>query len=134
MQHAGCAGGNMLKLDIDDYQHQPALKLIRLFHAVPLPFFVRKSSSGRGLHIKCPDLETWNFLRYIFDDLMRISLDEKREQVGLPVSNLLWDVKMGKEAGIWTYISTSADMERYLEGLMTETIYTQRAYRRVSRR
>lgn len=115
----------MLKLDIDNYQHQPPLKMLRLFYSLPLPFFVRVSSSGKGLHVKAPDLEMWSFLRYIFDDPMRISLDEKRIKIGLPVSNLLWDIKEGKKSGVWIYIQTQQEIRILFEGLLAESISTQ---------
>ena len=119
----------MLKIDYDDYRTASVLKTERFLFSIPLPFFIRKSSSGKGLHIMCPSLGTWDFRRFIFDDKMRIELDERREEKRLPISNLLWDRKNGKTAHPWSLISTQSQiadiLDTYIE--IPKDIYIEEA-------
>lgn len=81
----------MLKLDIDDFRGRTRLELQKIMHSMPVPFLVRVSSSTGGLHIAVPYCNKWDYRRMMFDDKMRIELDEQRERQKLPVSNLLWE-------------------------------------------
>jgi hypothetical protein len=94
-----------LKLDVDKYSRRGfSGYLLPLFFSLPLPFSVRRSSSGRGLHVKCNKLPSDHYLRYVFDDPMRVKLDDDRAFEGMPLHNLFWDVKNGKRAYKWRCI------------------------------
>ena len=110
----------MLKLDIDNYRARSALYLEKLFFGIPLPFFYRKSSSGKGLHIQAPQCEKWDYRRFIFDDPMRIFFDQVRERKEIPISNLLWDQKKGRKAGSWNMIESQKDISELLDSMFTE--------------
>jgi hypothetical protein len=110
----------MLKLDIDDYKNKSRLKLLKLFCNMPYPYFVRFSSSMEGLHIKNPNLDSMDDLRLIYDDPFRIEFDGFRRQHGLPIFNLLWDVKEGKKAGKWKKIKNSKDAINFIDSISTE--------------
>ena len=105
----------MLKIDLDNIHPRPRLELQRIFYAMPRPFFVRLSSSGEGLHIAVPDCQEWDYRRICYDDPMRIDLDGQRARKGLPVHNLLWDMKKGKSAGAWQIMRSERDIERYFD-------------------
>lgn len=105
----------MLKIDIDDVHPRPRLALQMLLYTMPRPFFSRISSSGEGLHIACPQCKEWDFRRIAYDDQMRVDLDQHRIKIGIPVHNLLWDIKNGMAAGTWQVIRTERDIEDYLD-------------------
>jgi hypothetical protein len=95
----------VLKIDKDKYRKKGLCgDLLPLFFSLPLPFSVRRSSSGKGLHIKAPKLEDGHYLRYVFDDPMRVKLDDERAYEGMPLHNLFWDEKNGRKAYPWKCI------------------------------
>lgn len=112
----------MLKIDIDHFAARSSLYLCKLLFGMPRPFFIRKSSSGKGFHIAVPSLADWDYRRFIFDDEMRIRLDAHREQIRLPISNVLWDIKGGKRAYPWTLCATQDDALRIVDSLMENYI------------
>jgi hypothetical protein len=112
----------MLKLDIDHIYRRPRLSLQRVMYAMPRPFSVRLSSSRAGLHIKVSGCAEWDWRR-CYDDPMRVALDDQRRRRGLPVHNLLWDVKQGKLAGPWREIQTERDIEGFLDTFTNTYIY-----------
>lgn len=114
----------MLKIDIDNYPELSRLQLQIIMYAMPRPFSVRISSSGAGLHIKVQTRKKWDWVRFAYDDPMRIALDKQRERLGIPVSNLLWDVKNGLRAGHWRVMQTEQNIESFLDAIETAFIYS----------
>ena len=112
----------MLKLDIDRIYSRPRLVLQRILYAMPRPFQVRLSSGRAGLHLRVPLCEEWDYRR-CYDDPMRVALDDQRRRRKLPVHNLLWDIKGGKEAGKWYEITTERDIEMFLDTFTNTYIY-----------
>ncbi len=135
----------MLKLDIDNYVWLPKTYLLKLFFSIPLPFQVRKSSSGEGLHIKAmakKKIAVYQFIRshirsgkkiegyfrkvciatdefilkdndyrrLVFDDEMRVWLDDARAYHNMPINNLVWDCKNGRRAGRWLWLRSQKDI------------------------
>jgi len=125
----------MLKIDVDGFTHTPRLVLQRIMYAMPRPFFVRLSSSREGLHIVCPQLGEWDYRRFAYDDPMRVNLDYQRVLKGIPVHNLLWDIKNGLRAGHWRVITDEQNIESFLDAIETQFIYSKHyneiLYRRV---
>jgi hypothetical protein len=107
----------LLKIDIDHIHHRSRFELQRIMYAMPRPFFVRLSSSRSGLHLHAPVCGEWDYRRYTYDDPMRIDLDTQRRLKGLPVKNLLWDVKNGRPAGEWHVMRTERNIEDYLDAI-----------------
>lgn len=105
----------MLKIDVDRVSRRSRLYLQTMFYGVPPPFYYRFSSSGDGLHLMIPQCRSDDYRRAVYDDPMRIALDEQRRVARLPVHNLLWDVKNGKPAADWIPIADSAQVERELD-------------------
>jgi hypothetical protein len=120
----------MLKIDIDDFPLRSRLDLQRIMYALPRPYSVRLSSSGKGLHMKCPLCTEWSWYR-CYDDPARVDLDDARIRAGLQIHNLLWDIKGGKKAGHWTPINTALNIEQFLDALKPLDLYGCYAYRRV---
>lgn len=115
----------MLKLDIDGFTHIPRLVLQRILYAMPRPFFLRLSSSRKGLHIVVPLCSEWDWRRFAYDDPMRVSLDLQRLHKHLAVKNLLWDTKNGKHAGHWRAIESELNIESFLDVIETQFIYSK---------
>ena len=109
----------MLRLDLDDYQEIPRLKLLKLFFSLPRPFYIRFSSGGLGLHLKAPLLPTMDYRRDLYDDPMRVLLDDFRSSHGL-VYNLQWDVKEGKTAGEWIELNNELDIVKFIDRISVE--------------
>jgi hypothetical protein len=118
----------MLKIDIDKVHRRSRFEMQRIMYSLPRPFFIRRSSSGKGMHLAVPALGEWDWRRQAYDDPMRIALDEQREHHRLPVRNLLWDVKNGKPAGQWRIIRTERDIENYIDASKQQSIYAYIAY------
>jgi len=118
----------MLKIDIDAIQQRSRFELQRIMYSLPRPYFVRVSSSGKGLHLAVPALGEWSWQRYAYDDQMRIDLDHLRAHHRLPVHNLLWDCKNGKRAQQWRIIRTEQDIEHYIDTSKPQDIYAHRAH------
>ena len=118
----------MLKIDIDEIGQRSRLDLQKILYAMPRPFSARISSSGNGLHISVPALPVWCWLRDAYDDPMRIELDRAREQCGLPVGNLLWDMKNGRQAHHWHTIKTERDIEDFIDAHKPMNILCHTAY------
>jgi hypothetical protein len=79
----------MLKIDKDKYRRKGFTgDLLPLLFSIPMPFSIRRSSSGKGLHIRAPKLADKHFLRDIYDDPMRVKLDDERAFEGMPLHNL----------------------------------------------
>jgi hypothetical protein len=112
----------MLKLDIDRCYDTPRFILQRILYCLPRPFHVRYSSGRLGLHIKVPACDEWDWRR-CYDDPMRVALDDQRRLHGIPVHNLLWDVKEGKHAGDWKTITSQREIEGFLDTLDNTYIY-----------
>lgn len=112
----------MLRIDIDNYKQHNVLILQSLFFSLPLPWKIRVSASGKGLHVQCDTLGKDDFRRTMYDDIMRISLDGKRTLLGLPDDNLLWCTKMGKNAQEWTIMKTQKDILSFFEYYLTEKL------------
>ncbi len=112
----------MLKIDVDGYDRQSMLYLEKLFFCLPFPFFVRISSSNHGLHLCIPGLGDLDYRRLVFDDPMRVSLDDNRRVRGLPITNLLWDEKNGKVARPWAEIKSQSDIVIFLDGIGRDLI------------
>jgi hypothetical protein len=104
----------MLKIDIDGYKVMSMYSLLRLFFSLPLPFEVRRSSSGKGLHIRVRSLDDDHYLRLVFDDPMRIFLDDNRRFNDMPIANLLWDNKNGMRAHPWQKMRSQKDILNFL--------------------
>jgi hypothetical protein len=119
----------MLKIDIDGFPNR--LYLQRVFYSLPRPFFVRLSSSRKGLHLAVPLCAEWDSRRFMWDDTMRIDLDQQRARAGLPVHNLLWDVKNGKHAGEWQIIRDERGIERFLDRVQPIHLLCQIAHKYV---
>ena len=115
-------GRIMLKIDVDKIYQRERVVLQRILYAIPRSFQVRLSSSMEGLHIKVPLCAEWDYRR-CYDDPMRVELDEQRRRRGLPVHNLLWDVKNGKTAGRWYEIRSERDIECFLDTFTNTYIY-----------
>ncbi len=113
----------MLNIDVDGLYRRPRFEKQRILYSMPRPFFLRLSSSRRGLHISVPACGEWDWRRFAYDDPMRINLDEQRQRKGIAVHNLLWDVKNGKHAGQWWIIRTEQDIERFLDRYKRDKIY-----------
>jgi hypothetical protein len=105
----------MLNIDIDGVYRRSRFDKQKILYAMPRPFFIRLSSGKRGFHIRVPLCGEWDFRRYAYDDPMRVDLDLQRVRHGLPLKNLVFDVKLGKRAGLWEMIQTETDVERYLD-------------------
>jgi len=118
----------VLKIDIDKVHHRSRFEMQRIMYSLPRPFFIRRSSSGKGMHLAVPALGEWDWQRYAYDDPMRVDLDMQRERHRLPVRNLLWDVKNGKPAGQWRIIRTERGIEDYIDAVKQKDISTQIAY------
>jgi hypothetical protein len=118
----------MLKIDIDRVHRLSRFEVQRIMYSIPRPFFVRRSSSGAGLHIAAPAGKEWEWQRQAYDDPMRIDLDTQREHHRLPVHNLLWDIKNGKPAGQWRIIRNERDIENYIDTSKPTNIYAHKAY------
>lgn len=119
----------MLKIDVDDYALRSRLDLQRIMYALPRPYSARVSSSGQGLHMKCPLAAEWAWQR-CYDDPARVDLDQARIRCGLGVHNLLWDNKGGKKAAPWVLIRTERDIEQFLDALKPLEIYSCAAYKK----
>ena len=115
----------MLKIDVDGFTERPRYDLQLLMYAMPRPFAARLSASRTGLHIAVPKCQEWDYRRYIYDDRMRIDLDEQRERLKLPVHNLLWDVKNGLRAGHWRLMTDETTIESFLDAIETQFIYSK---------
>lgn len=105
----------MLNIDIDGVYRRSRFDKQKILYSMPRPFFIRLSSSKKGFHIRVPYCGEWDYRRYAYDDPMRVDLDTQRVRHGLPIKNLVFDVKLGRRAGLWEIIQTEGDIERYLD-------------------
>lgn len=117
----------MMQIDVDHIHDTPRFDIQKILYSMPRPFHIRLSSSREGLHLRVPACGKWDYRRYAYDDPMRIQLDEQREHAGLPVSNLLWDVKNGKNACDWRAIMCEREIEHFLDTIETKNIYARGA-------
>ncbi len=112
-----------LIIDVDKYRRRGFVGyLLPLLFSLPFPFSIRKSSSGRGLHVKVKKLPDDYFLRNVYDDPARVKLDDERRFEGMPVNNLAWDVKNGKRAGAWVCIRSQKGLIDYLNLFANDVI------------
>jgi hypothetical protein len=113
----------MLKIDKDKYAHKGFMgDLLPLLFSIPMPFSIRRSSSGKGLHIRAPRLGDRHYLRDIYDDPMRVKLDDERAFEGMPLHNLFWDEKNGRKAGAWHCIRSQRALLDFLNEFANDKI------------
>jgi hypothetical protein len=113
----------VLKIDLDKYRRRGFCgELLPLLFSIPRPYSIRRSSSGRGLHIKAPLLDDNHYLRSVYDDPMRVLLDDERVAEGMPLHNLFWDVKNGKKAYSWTCIRSERGVLDFINEIANDKI------------
>lgn len=105
-----------LHLDYDKYTYRFA-DAYYMLRNIPLPYRVRKSASGEGLHIlKDGDFSYDDPLYIAYDDPRRLRMNCIRQQNGVS-HNLLWTSKRGNEAAAWTCIRSSGDILSFMTRL-----------------
>ena len=109
----------MFTLDIDNYRHKALIGtwkrrgLLQLFFSVPMPFEVRLSSSYKGLHIRRGGVEETFYLRDLYDDPIRLRLDDYRHyklKWEYPLTNRQWNQKGDNLAGEWVLITNQGQI------------------------
>ena len=106
-----------LHLDYDEYAHR-FTDTYSMLRTIPLPYRVRKSASGEGLHIVKDDGDyTYDDPLYnVYDDPRRLRINRIRQQHGVS-HNILWCRKRGDIVEAWSYIRSSGDVLAFMTRL-----------------
>ena len=111
-----------LRIDYDKYTFR-MIDTDHMLRDIPIPYDVRLSASGSGLHIRKDGDYTYNDPLYIkYDDPRRLRMNRIRQRAGVS-HNLLWDKKKGSRPGPWHHINNLVDILTFTTRLfeVTET-------------